>query len=74
MSGIGRFIIMTGVSAALVGLALKGISHFRIPFPLGKLKGDIFFQRNSFTFYFPLTTSIIASIILTLLLCLFSKK
>ncbi len=41
--------------------------------PVGRLPGDIVVRRGSFSFYFPLTTSIILSILLTLLLALFRR-
>jgi hypothetical protein len=41
--------------------------------PVGRLPGDITFRRGNFTFYFPLATSIIASILLTLLLALLRR-
>ncbi len=45
----------------------------RVPW-IGRLPGDIYIQRRNFTFYFPLTTSIIVSIILTLILWLLSRR
>jgi hypothetical protein len=42
--------------------------------PIGRLPGDIAFRRGNFSFYFPLTTSILASIILTLLMLLFGRR
>jgi hypothetical protein len=45
----------------------------RIPF-LGRLPGDIHVQRGSWSFYFPLTTSIVLSIVLTLVLALWSRR
>ena len=45
----------------------------RIPL-LGKLPGDIFLQRGSFKFYFPIMTSLILSIVLTILVNLFTRR
>ena len=42
--------------------------------PIGRLPGDITIRRGNFTFYVPLATSIIASIVLTLLLMLFTRR
>ena len=42
-------------------------------FPLGRLPGDIIYRRGNTTFYFPLTTSILASVMLTLLLWLLRR-
>ncbi len=55
--GVGGFLILLGIFVYLTG-------RF---FGLGRLPGDIFIQRENFTFYFPLATSIIISIILTVL-------
>lgn len=59
---IGKFLIVTGIIIATVG-ALFLLSG-KIPW-LGKLPGDIVIQRKNFTFYFPLATSILLSIIIT---------
>jgi uncharacterized protein HemY len=48
-------------------------SKFKIPF-LGRLPGDIFIKRDNFIFYFPLTTSILISIILSFILYLISRR
>ena len=42
--------------------------------PIGKLPGDILIKRDNFTFYFPITTSILASVILSLLAWLLLRK
>ena len=42
--------------------------------PLGRLPGDFTYRRDSFSFYFPLTTSILISIVLTLVLSFFFRK
>jgi hypothetical protein len=68
---IGKFLIIFGVIITAIGglLLLSG----KIPW-LGRLPGDIIIQRKNFTFYFPLATSILLSIILTLLFWLLGKK
>lgn len=66
-----KMLILLGVVLLLVGFLLLYFKH--IPW-LGKLPGDILFKRNNFTFYFPLTTSILLSIILSLLLYFFTRK
>lgn len=73
MSGFGEFgkiLILLGVFIILVGLLLM-ISD-KIPW-LGRLPGDILIKKKNFTFYFPLATSLLISIILTLLFTLFRK-
>ncbi len=68
---IGKALVIIGVLLALVGglLMLSG----KIPW-LGRLPGDIIIQKKNFTFYFPLATSILISILLTLLFWLFGRK
>ena len=66
-----RLLIMFGLILAAVGGLLLFIG--KIPY-IGKLPGDIFIQRRNFTFYFPLATSVLLSIILTLLFSFFSRR
>lgn len=63
---IAKFLIMIGIVIALIGVALLLFKDTGIP--LGRLPGDIIIQKKNFTFYFPLATSIILSIILSLIL------
>lgn len=65
---MGRFLIVTGLVLAAVGVLV----HFGVP--LGRLPGDLTIRRGSVSFYFPLATSIIASIVLTLLFAFFGKR
>ena len=74
MSGfesLGRLLLLFGVVLVLLGglLLLAG----KLPF-LGRLPGDIVIERKNFTFYFPLATSFLLSILLTLLLSLFGRR
>ena len=63
-----------GKTLVFVGLAVAGLGLLiMIGVPIGRLPGDIYVRRGSFSFYFPLTTSIILSIILTLILALFRR-
>jgi len=68
---IGKFLIFLGVIVAGIGglLLLSG----RIPW-IGRLPGDIMIQRKNFTFYFPLATSILLSVILTLIFWLIGRR
>ncbi len=68
---IGRSLISIGVILVIVGVVL--IFAARTPY-IGKLPGDIYIKKKNFTFYFPITTSILISIILSVLLFLFTKK
>jgi hypothetical protein len=71
MDSLARVLIVFGVVLALLGglLLLAG----KIPF-LGRLPGDIIIRRENWRFYFPLTTSILLSILLTLLFSLFGRR
>lgn len=67
---LGRILLILG----LVLLLLGGVLVLGGKIGLGRLPGDIFIRRGNFTFYFPLVTSIIISLILTLLLNLFFRR
>jgi uncharacterized protein HemY len=71
LSYFGKLMILLGLLLALIGALV--LMAGKIPW-LGKLPGDIFIQKKNFSFYFPLTTSIILSIILTLLLYFITRK
>jgi hypothetical protein len=73
MPPIGKLFILLGVVFIGIGLLLSLASHFSF-FKLGKLPGDIYIKRDNFTFYFPLTTSILLSLLLTLIFSLLSRK
>ena len=65
---IGRFLILAGLAIAGIGLLITwGL-------PIGRLPGDISYRRGNFGFYFPLATSIVVSIVLTLLMMLFGRR
>ena len=68
---IGRFLVITGIVIAAVGGLL--LLSARVPW-LGRLPGDIMIQRKNFTFYFPLATSILLSLVITFILWLSGRK
>jgi len=70
MSDLARFLIIIGAVLVVVGLALLLLP--KIP-GLGRLPGDIVIKREHFTFYFPLGTSILISVILSLIFWLFRR-
>ena len=70
MPALGKALIILGAIIILVGVALL-VAH-RIPY-IGRLPGDIYVKREHFTFYFPLTTCIIMSIVLSLIFWIFRK-
>ncbi|HOD75242.1 MAG TPA: DUF2905 domain-containing protein [Syntrophorhabdaceae bacterium] len=67
---MGKTLIILGVILIVIGLAFT--YGPKIPW-LGKLPGDISIKKDNFSFYFPITTSIIISIILTILFTIFRK-
>jgi len=67
---LGKMLILLGAVIALIGLLL--LVGEKIPW-IGRLPGDILIRKKNFTFYFPLATCVLLSIILTLLFALFRK-
>jgi hypothetical protein len=66
MADLGKLLVFVGVLIALVGLLL--VFAGRANFPLGRLPGDIVYRGKNTTVYFPLVTSILLSVVLTLVL------
>ena len=64
---MGRMLVLVGLAIAGLGLLIM------VGVPLGRLPGDFAVRRGNFSFYFPLATSIILSIILTLILAFFRR-
>jgi hypothetical protein len=64
---VGKLLVWIGLGIAALGVLIM----FGLPF--GRLPGDIYVRRGNFSFYFPLATSIILSIILTLILAFFRR-
>jgi hypothetical protein len=63
-----------GKTLVLIGLAIAGLGLLIMAgVPLGRLPGDFVIRRGNFSFYFPLVTSIILSIILTLVFAFFRR-
>ena len=70
MSDLGRVLIIFG--AVLVGVGVLVMLAGKIPW-LGKLPGDFTYKGDHFTFYFPLGTSIVISVVLSVLFYLFRR-
>jgi hypothetical protein len=68
---IGKLLIGLGIVMIAIGGLL--LAAGKIPF-IGRLPGDIMVQKKNFTFYFPLATSILLSLLLTFLFWLFGKR
>lgn len=75
MANLGRMLVVLGAVLIAVGglLWLAGAAGGKVPF-LGRLPGDFHVQRGNWSFYFPLTTSILLSVVLTLLLAFLSRR
>ena len=71
MTDLGKLLIVVGIFLVFVGLVviLVGRAHL----PIGRLPGDIVYRGKNTTFYFPLASSILLSIILTLLLYVLNR-
>jgi len=68
---LGKLIIVLGAVLIAVGLLLVLLG--RTGLPIGRLPGDIMYRRRNFAFYFPLTTSILLSIVLSLVFYFLSR-
>jgi hypothetical protein len=66
MTELGKLLIIFGVVLILGGILLLLVG--RLHLPLGRLPGDIVYRGKNTTFYFPLATSILVSVLLTLVL------
>jgi hypothetical protein len=65
---VGRLLIVIGLLIAAAGLLVT------LGVPIGRLPGDFTVRRDNVTFYFPLTTSILASIVLTIVFMFFTRR
>jgi hypothetical protein len=65
---VGRLLIIVGLLVAAAGLLMT------LGVPIGRLPGDFTIRRGNFSFYFPLTTSILASILLTLVMMFLTRR
>jgi Protein of unknown function (DUF2905) len=64
---MGKMLVLVGLGIAALGLLVM------LGVPLGRLPGDFYVRRGNVSFYFPLATSIILSILLTLVLAFFRR-
>ncbi|HML95883.1 MAG TPA: DUF2905 domain-containing protein [Thermodesulfobacteriota bacterium] len=70
IQGPGKIVIMAGVVLTAVGVLM--LIAPKLPF-IGKLPGDFYFKKAGVSFYFPLATSVIVSIVLSILLSFFFR-
>ena len=73
MAPLGKGLVVFGIAAAVLGLLPWGGSSVPGVNRLGRLPGDIYVRRGNFTFYFPLVTAIIVSVVLSILLALMRR-
>jgi hypothetical protein len=75
MADLGRLLVLLGVVLIVGGglLWIGGAAGGKIPF-VGRLPGDFHVQRGNWSFYFPLTSSILVSLVLTLILAFLSRR
>jgi hypothetical protein len=71
MADLGKLLVVFGVLVVVAGLVLMFAG--RIPF-LGRLPGDIHVQRGNWSFYFPLATSLLVSVVLSLVLYFIGRR
>ena len=71
MGGLGRALVIMGAVIVVLGLVLMLAGRFNLP--LGRLPGDITWRGKNSVVYFPLTTSILVSIVLSLILYLIGR-
>jgi hypothetical protein len=69
--GVGRLLIMAGIVLIIVGVLVSVAGRFT---SLGRLPGDVVYRRGNFTFYFPIVTSILLSVVLTLVIWLLGRR
>ena len=73
LPGIGRILITIGV--VFIGLGILLLYSDRLSFlRIGRLPGDVIYRRGNFTVYFPLVTSIVISVVLTLVFWLINRR
>ena len=71
MSEIGRIIVILGIVLVVIGGVVMLLG--RAGLPLGRLPGDIVYKGKNTTFYFPLATSLLLSVVLSLVMYLISR-
>src|SRR5687768_14535748 len=71
MNDLGKSLVVIGLLIAMIGVVL--LLAGRVPW-LGRLPGDIHVQRGNWSFYFPVVTSLVVSVLLTLVFWLFGRR
>jgi DUF2905 family protein len=68
---LGKLLVFLGILLVVAGLVLMGLG--RLHFPLGRLPGDFLYRGKNTTVYFPLATSVVVSVVLSILLYVVSR-
>jgi hypothetical protein len=71
MVEFGKVLTFIGLALVFIGFLIVMLGKIS---PIGRLPGDIFIKKGDFTFYFPLTTCVLLSIIISLIMFFISKK
>jgi hypothetical protein len=71
MNDLGKLLVLGGAIAIVAGLALILLGRANVP--LGRLPGDIVYRGKNSTFYFPLATSILVSVVLSVVMYLIGR-
>lgn len=69
MDGLGRTLVIAGLGLALLGALIWGLGNVK-GLPLGRLPGDLSVRRDGFSFYLPITTMLLLSVVVSLILML----
>lgn len=70
MAPLGKALIVLGLILVALGAAVWGLGGIPL---VGRLPGDIYVRRGNFSFYFPITTAIVISVVLSLVLALLRR-
>ncbi len=73
MAALGKALVIIGLLIALLGLLVWGGGSVPLVNRLGRLPGDIYIRRDNFSFYLPITTCILVSIVISLLIGLLRR-
>lgn len=73
MEALGKVLVIIGLLIALLGLLVWGGGSIPLVNRLGRLPGDIYIRRDNFSFYLPITTCILVSIVISLLIGLLRR-
>jgi hypothetical protein len=71
MAEMGRFLVIVGIALAVIGGIVMLLGRTSVP--LGRLPGDILYRGKNTTFYFPLASSILISVVLSIVLFLLGR-